>query len=204
MSRRAGTKYRVRAMSGLSSSVRRLPVRSAGLVAVLVAALASACGGATPSPKAGRTTTTYTTVDEAQRALDDAEKKLVRARGPATDALRNEKKDAAPTPTGTAPTTPTGGVVQPAPPQAQPAPPSPPTRATERPAQAEDVGKDRDGDEESGTPCELACRALASMKRAADAVCRLAGETDPRCTDARRRVSESETRVAACSCTTER
>lgn len=192
-------------MSGLPST-RRLPVRSAGILAVLGAALASACGGATPSPKAGRTTTTYATVDEAQRALDDAEKKLVRARGPAADALRSEKKDAAPTPTGaapTTPTTPTGGVAQPAPPQAQPIPPSA-TRATERAPHAEDVGKASDGDEESGTPCELACRALASMKRAADAVCRLAGEADPRCTDARRRVSESETRVAACSCGPER
>jgi hypothetical protein len=49
-------------------------------------------------------------------------------------------------------------------------------------------------------PCENACRAFASLRRAADAVCRIAGETDGRCVKARVLVKENETRVAACGC----
>ncbi len=48
--------------------------------------------------------------------------------------------------------------------------------------------------------CERVCKALASMRRAADAVCRLAGETDSRCARARSLVKENEARVSACAC----
>lgn len=48
--------------------------------------------------------------------------------------------------------------------------------------------------------CENACKAFSSMKRAADAVCRLAGDPDPRCKKARTLVNRSEARVAVCKC----
>ncbi len=48
--------------------------------------------------------------------------------------------------------------------------------------------------------CDGACKALSSMKRAADAVCRLAGDSDQRCKKARTLVEESEGRVATCKC----
>jgi hypothetical protein len=48
--------------------------------------------------------------------------------------------------------------------------------------------------------CENACKAFASMKRAADAVCRLAGDPDARCKKARTLVKSSEARVAVCKC----
>jgi hypothetical protein len=48
--------------------------------------------------------------------------------------------------------------------------------------------------------CENACKALASMKRAADAVCRLAGDGDTRCKKARTLVKDSEGRVSVCKC----
>jgi hypothetical protein len=48
--------------------------------------------------------------------------------------------------------------------------------------------------------CGNACKAFASMKRAADAVCRLTKEADARCVRARTLVKENETRVAACGC----
>ena len=51
--------------------------------------------------------------------------------------------------------------------------------------------------------CDRACKALSSMRRAADGVCRLAGEDDRRCGDARSTVSENEKRVSVCSCATE-
>jgi hypothetical protein len=43
--------------------------------------------------------------------------------------------------------------------------------------------------------CTPACRALASMERAATHLCDLAGESDPRCEGARARVSRASERV---------
>lgn len=48
--------------------------------------------------------------------------------------------------------------------------------------------------------CPDACKAFSSLKRAADAVCRLTSETDPRCTRAKDVVKESQARVDACKC----
>jgi len=48
--------------------------------------------------------------------------------------------------------------------------------------------------------CDTACKAFASLKRAADAVCRLAGDDDARCDHARKLVDENGRRVAQCGC----
>ena len=48
--------------------------------------------------------------------------------------------------------------------------------------------------------CGNACGAMSSMRRAVDAICRMAGESDARCTDARRTLKDSETKVAGCGC----
>lgn len=48
--------------------------------------------------------------------------------------------------------------------------------------------------------CLNACKAFASLKRAAAAVCRLAGEADARCKRAQSIVSENEARMTACKC----
>jgi hypothetical protein len=45
--------------------------------------------------------------------------------------------------------------------------------------------------------CTTACSALASMARAADHLCGLAGATDSRCTGARERLKNASTRVHA-------
>jgi len=52
----------------------------------------------------------------------------------------------------------------------------------------------------SQSPCDTSCRAIVSMRRAVAVLCRLTGEEDSRCTDARRTLAESEQRVAACGC----
>jgi hypothetical protein len=49
-------------------------------------------------------------------------------------------------------------------------------------------------------PCDDACRAFASLTRAASAVCRLDGEGGSHCNHAKRVVAESERRVASCTC----
>jgi hypothetical protein len=48
--------------------------------------------------------------------------------------------------------------------------------------------------------CVTGCRAITSMRRAVAAICRLAGEQDGRCTDARKTLGDSETKVAGCGC----
>jgi hypothetical protein len=47
----------------------------------------------------------------------------------------------------------------------------------------------------SASPCETACRALASMDRAATHICMLAGDESDRCTNARDRVRAATERV---------
>jgi hypothetical protein len=54
---------------------------------------------------------------------------------------------------------------------------------------------------DAGNDCELACRAFASMRRAADRICAIAGEADARCERARQRVEEAEQRITQARCT---
>jgi hypothetical protein len=53
-----------------------------------------------------------------------------------------------------------------------------------------------------GSPCDMACRALSSMRRSAERICALAGAADERCMRARGRVSSAEERIrrAQCEC----
>lgn len=51
--------------------------------------------------------------------------------------------------------------------------------------------------------CSTACRAFSSLERAADAVCRLAGDGDARCTRAHDMVTAAAKRVAVCGCQAE-
>jgi hypothetical protein len=53
-----------------------------------------------------------------------------------------------------------------------------------------------------GSPCDMACRALSSMRRSAERICELAGAADERCARARGRVSAAEERIrrAQCEC----
>jgi hypothetical protein len=48
--------------------------------------------------------------------------------------------------------------------------------------------------------CDNACRAFASLSRAASAVCRLDGDGGSHCSRAKKVVAESQQRVASCAC----
>ncbi|HEY3817911.1 MAG TPA: hypothetical protein VGL81_12105 [Polyangiaceae bacterium] len=48
--------------------------------------------------------------------------------------------------------------------------------------------------------CGNACGAVSSMRRAVDAICRLAGDADARCTDARKTLKDGEAKVTGCGC----
>lgn len=105
-------------------------------------------------------------------------------------------------------------VTQATPPGASPPPaaaPSPPREASpSRPegsdstsataprataAGAERPAKKAEAERMAATPCETACRALASMNRAAQHLCGLAGDADQRCDAARTRVKSATDRV---------
>ncbi len=48
--------------------------------------------------------------------------------------------------------------------------------------------------------CKAACAAFSSLERSADAICRLAGESEARCKSARKIVAIHRGKVAACRC----
>jgi hypothetical protein len=64
------------------------------------------------------------------------------------------------------------------------------------PAPAEDA----EAESQSRQRCDIACRAFASLGRAADAVCRLAGDGSARCTRANKLVDDGARRVQDCAC----
>lgn len=70
-------------------------------------------------------------------------------------------------------------------------PPPPPTEVTAGGLK----GGGREGIQTS--PCETACRALASMMSATDRLCSIAGDSDARCANARTRTKNATSRVRA-------
>jgi hypothetical protein len=116
----------------------------------------------------------FTTLDQAERALLAAEGELASLFAPAQTAAQ----PAAPPPP---PPAPAGGA-------------APPRR--DAPPKAEAL----DSEAQPMSRCELACKAFSSLERAAEAVCRLAGADDARCTRARGAVDDNRRRVASCSC----
>jgi hypothetical protein len=52
----------------------------------------------------------------------------------------------------------------------------------------------------SESSCATACKAFASLERAALAVCRIAGEKDARCGHARGVLNDAKKRVTVCGC----
>jgi hypothetical protein len=85
--------------------------------------------------------------------------------------------------------------------QGQPPPPPGPAKPP-KPAPSEDVKAESRTESigQVGAPCDVACRAFASMKRSAARICELAGSTHERCTRAKARVAEAERRIATAGC----
>jgi hypothetical protein len=167
---------------------RRVRAVMAGLAAIgLGAGSLTSCGGAAKeSPRSPTGAEAPTTLDEALAGLDRAEGEL--------DSVLLRAAPAAQSPGYAQP--PMAGAGQPSTP---PAPP-PPSPATTTPA---DAMSQPEANRLATDPCAVACRALASMGRAAEHICGLAGEADGRCGAARQRVQAASTRVhGQCSCAT--
>jgi hypothetical protein len=85
------------------------------------------------------------------------------------------------------------GITQPAeapPPEAPPEPVTPPTQESSGVALS------------AGSRCDRACRALSSMQRSADGICRMSADDDDRCVRAKGRVQQATELVqsAGCAC----
>jgi len=111
--------------------------------------------------------------------LSSAEAELERARAELNDALPGLKRRARPAATAGAPT------------------------AASRDAAADEARAPKAEKKAAESSCPTACRAFASLKRAATAVCRLAGEKDGRCSHAHGVVTDAEKRVTVCGCSAE-
>ncbi|MFT3764423.1 MAG: hypothetical protein QM820_02730 [Minicystis sp.] len=178
----------------------KLCLRAAALV--LAAFAIASCGGAAPmeAPKSPAAQD-LSSPEAALAALDLAERDLARALGgPAPSAYAMGQSSASSTPAA-----PPGPPPPPAP-VAQARAPEAPRAEPAQPASAS-VPRDRDvrlAEREAPKaappdPCSTACSALASMERATDHLCGLAGAADGRCTSARDRVKTATARVhAAC------
>lgn len=151
-------------------------IRSASFAIVaLVPVLAlAACGGAAEAPPRSPAKTSAPADEREPTSIEEAEEQIARAR--AELAVPGEAA---------------GGA---APGSAQPA--AEPSSDAARPSAAPRT----EGALGSGDACASSCRALSSMRRAVSALCRMTGDEDARCADARRTLGESESRVATCHC----
>ncbi|XYI03334.1 PASTA domain-containing protein [Sorangium sp. So ce1128] len=181
---------------------------SAAAAPLWIASVAlSGCGGAAvahapAAPEPAGATVMSTQEEGSPRTAEDALAELERAEGEldrvlgapagggegrivAQSAPPGEASPAAPSPAAQPPAT------APAPPPAPDSAPRATAAGRERPS------KKAEADQVSAAPCETACRALASMSRAAQHLCGLAGDADQRCDAARTRVKSATDRVEA-------
>jgi len=156
------------------------PNRALAAVASLTALVLAACGGADgPAPKSAsppmQPAPEPRTVEEAQEQIARLSAEL----GGSSEATKSDAK-AEPKPES----------------RPQPAPPAAESTGTGVSAPA--AGKDHD--QLRFDACASPCRALASMRRAVDALCRMTGDTDNRCVDAKKTLADSLGRTASCKC----
>lgn len=160
----------------------RLPAR---FVATLLASLLAACGGATePAAKApAAPPPAEASAGSEPRTVAEAQAEIARTRavleGPAPK--KEAKASDAPSPEqGTPPL--------PAPAKSEP------RKDTRREGDKGGVSDD------ASSACSDSCRALASMRRAVGALCRMTGDDDARCLDARKTLADSEGKLPTCRC----
>lgn len=170
--------------------MRPLPSSRLGLTIVSLAFVA--CGGAASEPKSppAQKEMTATEADgpssvaEAQDQIARAKRELEHAAVSSQEAKTSDSSaPPAPPPDTKAPkktTTPT------------PVSPSTPPRSEMKPHD----GVASKHEDTCGNPC----KAITSMRRAVTALCRMTGEEDGRCVDAKRTLASSEARVASCPC----
>ena len=171
--------------------------RSLQIGLAVAASVAAACGGAAPEAAAPRTEAPAAQAPEAkapeaplgdpstvEQALDQIAAAKAELAGARPGAGAVEKADRyAPEP------------------QSEPSKATAPSAGPARPSTAPRATRPSPADAPAGTSsCGSPCRAIQSMRRAVTALCRMTGTDDTRCVDARRTLSESQARIAPCSC----
>lgn len=175
------------------SALTRLSTVITSISVVAVAA----CGGAgagEPAKSPAQQETMDDVRDGELTSIEQAEKAIARAKvelaaagaGDGAAATGSAKAAEAPADTSASPE------AEPAPSPATPqaAEPRAGTRA-EAPSKSALAGADR---------CASPCRAIASMRRAVTALCRMTGDDDTRCVEAKHTLTDSEKRIDGCSC----
>jgi hypothetical protein len=149
----------------------------------LLALWLPACGAAGSAPPASPADSQPSSLrgEESYATVDEAEQGLRRAQAELTAAF------------GAAPATGDAAGASPSPPPAEPPSPGP-----ARPPAAPPAGPAAQAQE--AAPCATACRAFTSMTKAADTICRLAGQTDDRCTKAQKSLEEARSSLRTCVC----
>jgi hypothetical protein len=185
----------------------RPSLRAAALL--LTAAVIEGCGGDVAAPKSPGSFEDLSTPESALQALARAEGLLDRSLGPTAVARGDQPRGLVIQQVSPPPPPAAAAASTPAPPASAghgyAAPPEPVAPA-ERPSQPYGGGAREEKPRErsavpaqASDPCLTACSALASMERAAEHLCGLAGAEDARCTGARARVQSASARVhAAC------
>jgi hypothetical protein len=158
----------------------RTQTRSSVLFSVALAgsAVLAACGGAgeakapakTSEPESGAREREPTSIAEAEEQIARASESLSSA-GDAAKKAEQDQDSSAPTSPGSSASTST------------------------TPSPREETSKHAPADS-----CSQSCRALSSMRRAVSALCRMTGDEDARCSDAKKTLEQSESRVARCHC----
>lgn len=168
-----------------------------GLLAL--SSLLLACGAASEPPRAPEAPSSMATGDESFASVDDAQRGLKQAEADLRAALGPADARAGAAPAGPSAETSVAGAA-PAPAQPSPAPPAPATGASDAPAKT----PQREAQSQDASPCATACRALGSMTKATETICRLAGMSDERCTKAQHSVDEARSSMRTCVCVSAR
>lgn len=180
-----------------------IPALHAGSIVFVLASgvfFGAACGGAPAVSGATDAKTASMAEAPVPANLDEARAQLARAEQSVFGAFGQYKPEAQggfatpPGPIVQQPTTPSPTATE-----ASPPPPNPDSAMTHKEGEARAMGAaDAPGQQATGassSPCETACRALASMNRAAMHICALAGDESDSCTNARERVRNATERV---------
>lgn len=154
-------------------------------------ALSAGCGGGAAEAKSGADAPTDAAPAGEEAPLTDADSALFEL---------NRAEDQIHSLLGPAPPPPAEPAASAAP-AALPEPGAPDTPTTTTQSEATGSKRPEKSAEPLSDACAIACRALASMGRAASHLCGLSGEGDPTCLNARERVRNATDRVSAqCAC----
>lgn len=81
-----------------------------------------------------------------------------------------------------------------------PPPPAAPADAAPTTPSAGAANKASEESKTESASCQSPCRAIASMRRAVTALCRMTGADDNRCLDAKKTLADSEMKIRPCGC----